>query len=337
MNDRLDVALAEQAGGVHLGENSLPVDEAKRLLRSSPAAQTPASDFILGRLLPFARGRQIRRLRWCQLHFLRPRLRHALKSRLRCASGSRSSRSGLQLREHSCPGHRRNHSDKRFLVPFCRCIRHRRHPPLSGRRRSRQYRGRHSPLKSLTRRQLALRLSDPSTGAAAESAPRDKHREKPRHKSASETLLPGAYSELARQSPATPDAPARATPYLPATQPRWLCLFLAAERNCSPAAQTFLFSRLRFDFAPCISNRPHALSLPRCYVAPHQGAIAACLALTPRIACLRLGPCQVFFLYASSSSLNTSSCAFTMFSRRDFLANSPSLLPSLTLSFLSLS
>ena len=48
MNDRLDVALAEQAGGVHLGENSLPVDEAKRLLLSSPAAQTPDNDFILG-------------------------------------------------------------------------------------------------------------------------------------------------------------------------------------------------------------------------------------------------------------------------------------------------
>ena len=48
VNDRLDVALAEQAGGVHLGENSLPVDDAKRLLLSTPAAQTPARDFILG-------------------------------------------------------------------------------------------------------------------------------------------------------------------------------------------------------------------------------------------------------------------------------------------------
>jgi thiamine-phosphate pyrophosphorylase len=48
VNDRLDVALAEQAGGVHLGENSLPVDEAKRLLKSSPAAQTPDNDFIFG-------------------------------------------------------------------------------------------------------------------------------------------------------------------------------------------------------------------------------------------------------------------------------------------------
>jgi len=48
VNDRLDVALAEQTGGVHLGENSLPVEEAKRLVLSSPVAQTPAQDFILG-------------------------------------------------------------------------------------------------------------------------------------------------------------------------------------------------------------------------------------------------------------------------------------------------
>ena len=48
VNDRLDVALSEQAGGVHLGESSLPVDEAKRLLLSSPAAQTLPNDFILG-------------------------------------------------------------------------------------------------------------------------------------------------------------------------------------------------------------------------------------------------------------------------------------------------
>lgn len=47
VNDRLDVALATQAGGLHLGENSLPVEEAKRLLLSSPAAQTLAHDFLL--------------------------------------------------------------------------------------------------------------------------------------------------------------------------------------------------------------------------------------------------------------------------------------------------
>jgi thiamine-phosphate pyrophosphorylase len=48
VNDRLDVALGEQAGGVHLGENSLPVEDARRLLQASPAAKTLGHDFILG-------------------------------------------------------------------------------------------------------------------------------------------------------------------------------------------------------------------------------------------------------------------------------------------------
>jgi thiamine-phosphate pyrophosphorylase len=48
VNDRLDVALAEQASGVHLGESSLPVEQARRLLLSSPAAQMLTHDFILG-------------------------------------------------------------------------------------------------------------------------------------------------------------------------------------------------------------------------------------------------------------------------------------------------
>ena len=48
VNDRLDVALTSEAGGVHLGENSLPVGEAKRLLVASAAAETLAHDFILG-------------------------------------------------------------------------------------------------------------------------------------------------------------------------------------------------------------------------------------------------------------------------------------------------
>jgi len=41
VNDRIDVAIAEGAGGAHLGEKSLPVAEAKRL---SPVAE----DFLLG-------------------------------------------------------------------------------------------------------------------------------------------------------------------------------------------------------------------------------------------------------------------------------------------------
>lgn len=48
VNDRLDVALAEEAGGVHLGENSLPAEEAKRLLLAMQATQMRAPDFLVG-------------------------------------------------------------------------------------------------------------------------------------------------------------------------------------------------------------------------------------------------------------------------------------------------
>ena len=45
---------------------------------------------------------------------------------------------------------------------------------------------------------------------------------------------------------------------------------------------------------------------------PAPGRQAACLALTPRIDCLRFGPCQVFFSYASSSIFTISSRVFTV-------------------------
>jgi thiamine-phosphate pyrophosphorylase len=48
VNDRLDVAIAERAGGVHLGEQSLPVAEAKRLIQSAQAKGMLANDFLLG-------------------------------------------------------------------------------------------------------------------------------------------------------------------------------------------------------------------------------------------------------------------------------------------------
>jgi thiamine-phosphate pyrophosphorylase len=44
VNDRLDVALAENAGGVHLGEKSLPVQEAKRLV----SVRRGEKDFLIG-------------------------------------------------------------------------------------------------------------------------------------------------------------------------------------------------------------------------------------------------------------------------------------------------
>jgi len=44
VNDRLDVALAERAGGVHLGEKSLPLAESKRLVRN----RDELKDFLIG-------------------------------------------------------------------------------------------------------------------------------------------------------------------------------------------------------------------------------------------------------------------------------------------------
>ena len=44
VNDRLDVALSEHVGGVHLGETSLPLPEAKRLVK----AQAQRLDFLIG-------------------------------------------------------------------------------------------------------------------------------------------------------------------------------------------------------------------------------------------------------------------------------------------------
>jgi thiamine-phosphate pyrophosphorylase len=48
VNDRLDVAIAGRAGGVHLGEKSLPPAEAKRLIQSAQAKGLLADDFLLG-------------------------------------------------------------------------------------------------------------------------------------------------------------------------------------------------------------------------------------------------------------------------------------------------
>jgi thiamine-phosphate pyrophosphorylase len=44
VNDRLDIALSERAGGVHLGENSLPLPDAKRLRN----ARAQSQDFLIG-------------------------------------------------------------------------------------------------------------------------------------------------------------------------------------------------------------------------------------------------------------------------------------------------
>jgi thiamine-phosphate pyrophosphorylase len=46
VNDRLDVAIAERADGIHLGEKSLPVEDAKRLIASRN--QVVDASFLVG-------------------------------------------------------------------------------------------------------------------------------------------------------------------------------------------------------------------------------------------------------------------------------------------------
>ena len=48
VNDRLDVAIAERAHGVHLGEKSLPVAEVKRLVESAQGQRAIDESFLIG-------------------------------------------------------------------------------------------------------------------------------------------------------------------------------------------------------------------------------------------------------------------------------------------------
>jgi thiamine-phosphate pyrophosphorylase len=48
VNDRLDVAIAGRAGGVHLGEKGLPVAEARRLVNSAQSRQALDESFVIG-------------------------------------------------------------------------------------------------------------------------------------------------------------------------------------------------------------------------------------------------------------------------------------------------
>jgi thiamine-phosphate pyrophosphorylase len=48
VNDRLDVAIGERADGVHFGESSLPVGDAKRLIQSAPVKQIIGESFLIG-------------------------------------------------------------------------------------------------------------------------------------------------------------------------------------------------------------------------------------------------------------------------------------------------
>ncbi len=71
-------------------------------------------------------------------------------------------------------------------------------------------------------------------------------------------------------------------------------------------------------FPPSIRLRAAHFQYAACSVSsqmlcrPAPGLHAASFALTPRSASFRLGPCQVFFSYASSSNANSSCLFFTV-------------------------
>ena len=48
VNDRLDIAIAERADGAHLGEKSLPIAEAKRLVDSAFRKEVVRESFLIG-------------------------------------------------------------------------------------------------------------------------------------------------------------------------------------------------------------------------------------------------------------------------------------------------
>lgn len=48
VNERMDVAVAEKAAGVHLGEKSLPIEDAKRLLEVAASLRTGFENFLVG-------------------------------------------------------------------------------------------------------------------------------------------------------------------------------------------------------------------------------------------------------------------------------------------------
>ncbi len=125
INDRLDVAWAAHAGGVHLGENSLPPGEVTRWRK-----QAGRSRFSGGRLVPFARSRHAGGCGRRGLHFFRAGLRHAVEASVRRSAGIAEIGACVWRRFCTCAGHWRNHDRECGRMPRGRSGRDRRHSPV---------------------------------------------------------------------------------------------------------------------------------------------------------------------------------------------------------------
>jgi len=103
VNDRLDVALAERASGVHLAENGLPLPEAKRLAN----AQTPGQDFLVGVPVTLSKLRDLPRTAARVIFFLAPSsLRHRKRRSGRHRGLSGSARSAARSPSPCLPSER---------------------------------------------------------------------------------------------------------------------------------------------------------------------------------------------------------------------------------------
>ena len=127
VNDRLDVALAAGAAGVHLGEMSLPVEAVARV-----AALRRPHGIPDRRIVPFARSRARGRTRRRGLYFLRPCIRNAVQGGVRPAAGNRTPARSLRGGANSGARHRRRESRKCGFVHCRRRGGNRGDPAVSG-------------------------------------------------------------------------------------------------------------------------------------------------------------------------------------------------------------
>ena len=192
VNDRLDVALAEKAGGVHLGENSLPVVEAKRLVLAVQAPESLASDFLVGVSCHSLEAAQSAASAGADYIFFGPIFATLSKAAYGAPQGLlRLAKvcSSLAIPVLAIGGITVANVSSCFSagasgIAAIRMFQDSADPAEIVRRLQ--------PAALLNSRRPAARLSATSTCAAVGSALRDKHRAMPRHRFAEGTSLPAA-------------------------------------------------------------------------------------------------------------------------------------------------
>ena len=128
VNDRLDVALAAGAAGVHLRGESVPVGEAVRWLREASCAGRFSGWSFLPQRRRSARRRSSRR----ELYIFRPYIRNAGEEKVRSSTGSGETCRSLQQPAHSGDCDWRSGRGDRAEMPAGGRIGHRGNSDVSG-------------------------------------------------------------------------------------------------------------------------------------------------------------------------------------------------------------